>query len=146
MQSFGSGSGSSGCFRWFTGSFGSGSSNHRKFRSSGVPVLYRKFRCSGSGGKRFVHTTSLNPKYVQELLVTRNSEYSNRRPLDLYVPRVKQITFGYKSYFYEAPSIWNSLPLEIRRAENYNTFKKLVIAWSGPSCRCNYCCNTAQEP
>ena len=87
----------------------------------------------------------LNPKYVQELLVARNSEYSNRRPLDLYVPRVKQITYGYKSYFYEAPSIWNSLPLEIRRAENYNTFKKLVKAWSGLSCRCNYC-NTAQEP
>ena len=36
---------------------GSSGETHRKFRCSGVPVLYRKFRSSGSGGKRFVHIT-----------------------------------------------------------------------------------------
>ena len=86
-----------------------------------------------------------SPKYVKELLSERNLRYSNRRPLDLYVPRVYQEKFGYKSYTFEAPSVWNSLDLEIRKAENYDVFKKLINSWTGPSCRCNFCNNSADE-
>jgi len=86
-----------------------------------------------------------SPKYVKELLSERNSRYSNRRPLDLYVPRVNQEKFGYKSYTFEAPSVWNSLDLEIRKAENYNDFKKLINSWTGPSCRCNFCNDSEDE-
>ena len=81
----------------------------------------------------------LSPKYAKELLSERSSRYSNRRPLDIYVPRVNQTKFGYKSYTFEAPSIWNSLPIEIRKAENVTLFKKLIKSWSGPTCRCNFC-------
>ena len=80
-----------------------------------------------------------SPKYTQDLLGHRNSRYSNRRPLDLYVPKVNQTKFGYKSYSFEAPTIWNSLPTEIRRVENLELFKTLIKKWKGPSCRCNYC-------
>jgi len=86
-----------------------------------------------------------SPKYVKELLSERNSRYSNRRPLDLYIPRVNQEKFGYKSYTFEAPSVWNSLDLEIRKAENLNDFKKLINSWTGPSCRCNFCNNSGDE-
>ena len=80
-----------------------------------------------------------SPKYSQELLRSRHSKYPTRRPLDIYVPSVKQIKFGYRSYSYEAPSVWNSLPNEIRTAENFPTFKKMIKLWNGPKCRCNYC-------
>ena len=80
-----------------------------------------------------------SPRYIQYLLGQRNSRYSNRRPLDLCVPKVNQTRFGYKSYYFEAPSIWNSLPIEIRRVENFELFKTLIKKWTGPSCRCNYC-------
>ena len=38
-----------------------------------------------------------SPKYVRELLSKRNSRYSNRRALDLYVSKVNQRKFGYKA-------------------------------------------------
>ena len=65
--------------------------------------------------------------------------------LDLYIPGVNQKTFGYKSYRFEAPSVWNSLDLEIRKAENFNDFKKLINSWTGPSCRCNFCNDSEDE-
>ena len=86
-----------------------------------------------------------SPKYTKELLRERNSRYSNRRPLDLYIPRVKQQKFGYKTYTFEAPSVWNSLPLDIRKAENFHQFKQLINAWTGPSCRCNFCADSEDD-
>ena len=85
-----------------------------------------------------------SPKYMKELLTERNSRYSSRRPLDLYVPRVNQDKFGYKSYTFEAPSVWISLDVEIRQVENFNHFKKLINLWTGPSCRCNFCTNSEE--
>ena len=81
----------------------------------------------------------LSPNYTKELLSERHSRYPSRRPLDIYIPKVHQTKFGYKSYTFEAPSVWNSLPLEIRKAENIPLFKKLINSWSGPTCRCNFC-------
>ena len=86
-----------------------------------------------------------SPKYMKELLSERNSRYSNRRPLDLYIPGVNQEKFGYKSYRFEAPSVWNSLDLEIRKVENFKDFKKLINSWTGPSCRCNFCNDSRDE-
>ena len=80
-----------------------------------------------------------SPIYAKELLRSRNTRYSDRRPLDLYIPKVNQQKFGYKSYNFEAPSLWNSLPVEIRKAENFHQFKMLINSWTGPSCRCNFC-------
>ena len=79
----------------------------------------------------------LSPKYTAELL--RDRTFNLRRPLDLYIPTVNQVTYGYRSYQFEAPSVWNSLPIEIRQAGNYNLFKDLVKTWTGSNCRCNAC-------
>ena len=78
-----------------------------------------------------------SPKYSKEMLRLRSNPM--RRPMDLYVPRVNQIKFGYRSYSFEAPSLWNSLPLGIRKSENFELFKSLVKIWTGPSCRCASC-------
>ena len=87
----------------------------------------------------FKSINGLNPDYAREILRDRPSHYPSRKPLDLYVPRVNQIKFGYRSYTYEAPSIWNSLPLDIRKSENFYIFKKLLNKWNGPACSCNFC-------
>ena len=79
----------------------------------------------------------LNPSYMLELLSFRNRNL--RRPQDLYIPKVNQVKFGYRSYSFEAPTLWNTLPLEIRFAENFYIFKKLIKYWEGPMCRCNFC-------
>ena len=91
---------------------------------------------NGSGNA----TNGLSPEYSINLVQYRHSQYSNRRPLD---PRVNQENFGYGSFIFQAPSLWNSLPLNIRKAENFNTFKNLIKSWNGPQCRCSFCiCNS----
>ena len=87
----------------------------------------------------FKTINGLNPGYIQEILRDRPSRYPSHRPLDLYIPKVNQIKFGYRSYTYEAPTIWNSIPIEIRKNVKFNMFKKLLRTWNGPSCRCNFC-------
>jgi hypothetical protein len=107
-------------------------------RRNGESTLYlKRVRIMAQEVYKAIHNQS--PKYTQELLRERNTRYSDRRPLDLYIPRVKQQKFGYRSYTFEAPSVWNSLPLDIRKAENFQQFKKLINSWTGPSCRCNFC-------
>ena len=81
-----------------------------------------------------------NPEYIQNLLGKRHATQpmsGNERPLQRYVPRVNQITSGYRSYTHEAPTLWNSLPIEYRKAESYEQFRNLIRVWDGPSCRCN---------
>ena len=83
-----------------------------------------------------------SPEYIKELLKSRHANHPLRgdeRPMQLYVPRVNQITFGQRSYTYEAPTLWNSLPIEYRQAENYILFRNLIKRWDGPLCRCNIC-------
>ena len=67
----------------------------------------------------------LSPEYTKELL--RNRTFKSRRPLDLYIPKVNQVTYGFRSYRFEAPTVWNSLPLDIRRAENYYILFMLTL-------------------
>ena len=87
----------------------------------------------------FKSINGLNPGYVSEILRDRPSRYPSRKPLDLYIPKVNQITYGYCSYTYEAPTIWNSLPLKIWESNSIFILKKMLKSWKGPSCRCNCC-------
>ena len=87
----------------------------------------------------FKSLNGLNPGYTRDILRDRPSRYPSRKPLDLYIPKVNQIKFGYRSYTYEAPTIWNSIPIEIRKTVNFSTFKKMLKSWNGPTCRCNFC-------
>ena len=103
---------------------------------NGESSLYLK-RVRTMAHEIYKSLNGLNPTYMKELL--KNREKTMRRPLDLYIPRVKQITYGERSFKFEAPSLWNSLPLEIRGAENLKLFKYLMKTWTGPSCRCSSC-------
>ena len=112
--------------------------------TNGESTLYLK-RVQKMAQEVYKAINNQSPKYVKELLSERNSRYSNRRPLDLYIPRVNQQKFGYRSYKFEAPSLWNTLPLEIRKAENFHEFKQLINSWTGPSCRCSFCTDSGDN-
>ena len=43
--------------------------------------------------------------------------------------------YGMKPFRFEAAQVWNSLPNEIKLAENYKQFKRLLQAWDGVNCR-----------
>ena len=87
----------------------------------------------------------MGPVYMNNLIIPNQSNCSTRRPLNLFVPRVNQATYGLRSFLYHGTLLWNSLPEEIKTAANLNTFKKLIKNWSGPACKCNFCAYHHEE-
>ena len=82
---------------------------------------------------------NIGPNYVKNLFSQRQSAYSASRPMDLCVPRVNQTIFGPKSFSYEAVKQWNSLPENVKRSTDLQTFKRLIKTWDRPACHCNFC-------
>ena len=68
-----------------------------------------------------------------------NRVTSDRYKLNLNIPRRNQVTFGAKSLKFHGPKISNALQVNIKSAENLNTFKNLIKKWNGVSCKCIIC-------
>ena len=67
---------------------------------------------------------------MNDLLLVRPSTYHSSQDLNLYVPKVSQITLGYKSFTVMAPKIRNSLATSIKVSETYKNFQlniKLIL-------------------
>ena len=47
--------------------------------------------------------------------------------------------YGNSSFCYVAAGVWNSLPNDLRKIEDFKEFRRLVEAWSGSSCKCSMC-------
>ena len=82
---------------------------------------------------------NISPPYIGQLFKSNKLRHTQRRHLNLLVPRVNQTTFGLKSVRYEGIILWNSLPEHIKTAENLEVFKRLIKTWEGPTCNCNFC-------
>ena len=68
-------------------------------------------------------------EYMNSLVVSNQLHYSSRRPLNLFLPRINQTTYGLMSFRYQVTVLWNSLPEEIKTTANLNSFKKLIKSW-----------------
>ena len=86
-------------------------------------------------------TNNIGPNYINILFFQGQSAYSACRPMDLCVPRFDQTTFGLKCFWYEAVKLWNSLPEDVKRSGDLQTFKRLIITWDRAACHCNFCLN-----
>ena len=51
---------------------------------------------------------NIGPEYMNSLVVPNQSHYSCRRPLNLFVPRINQITYCLRSFRYQGTVLWNS--------------------------------------
>ena len=87
----------------------------------------------------FKTVKQLNPPFMQNIFILQTSCYSLRNPIDLVHVRPNQPTFGSSRLKSIGPQIWNTLPNELKLAENLKTFKGLVKNWDGPCCRCSGC-------
>jgi hypothetical protein len=71
---------------------------------------------------------NLAPEYLSELLnlylPSRSLRSANN--LDLVIPVTRLKSYGDRSFSYAAPTLWNSLPLEIKSASTSATFKHLL--------------------
>ena len=81
----------------------------------------------------------LNPPFMHSIFSSRALKYPSRNPKNLNHFRPNQVTFGSKSLKAIGPQIWNSLPNELKSADNLNSFKRMINRWDGPSCQCNVC-------
>ena len=84
---------------------------------------------------------SLNPCFMQELfkLSETNRNVRNKYKLNLNTLVVNQVNYGTKSLRSFGPKIWNSLPHNVKSAENLETFKKIINNWNDMSCNCVVC-------
>ena len=67
----------------------------------------------------------LAPCYLSDLLSYRSSCYSLRSVTNklLVEPRAKLTTYGFRSFSFAAPRLWNRLPLNIRSCSSVSSFK-----------------------
>ena len=78
----------------------------------------------------------LNAAYKKDIFDTRPSKYPSINKYNLYIPKVNQITYGYKSYRVQGAKIWNFLPNEIKEIKSYDTFKTTINEIRMPFCSC----------
>ena len=89
----------------------------------------------------FKTLNDINPSFMKELFQLRitNRPVRENYLFNMFVPKTNQVKYGTKSLRNLAPKIWNSLPLQIKTAENLDIFKDLRKSWDGASCKCNIC-------
>ena len=83
----------------------------------------------------------MSPVYLQDLLSYKSSMYSFRYDNLVEVPkaRVRTTKYDKSSFCYEAADVWNSLPNDLRKVEDFQEFRRLVSTLSGSSCKCSMC-------
>ena len=81
----------------------------------------------------------LTPAYLHDLVTYIESRYSFRYDNLADLPRVRTARHGKSTFRYEAATVWNSLPNELRKVEDFGEFRRLVHTWSGSSCKCSMC-------
>ena len=66
----------------------------------------------------------LAPKYLCDLLTFKSSLYNLRSSgsILLSMPAVRSKKFGDRAFMVAAPTLWNSLPKELRATTNVNSF------------------------
>ena len=87
----------------------------------------------------------LNPTFMKDLFEFKSSTNptrSQRNPYDLRHHKPNQGTYGSNSLRTLGPKVWNSLPNEIKSADNFAAFKRLIKEREGIKCGCNVCRHT----
>ena len=69
----------------------------------------------------------LAPNYIYELLSEKSCRRYSLRSADdkhlLAIPKTKSKTLGDSAFYHAVPTIWNSLPLEIKLSPSIQVFK-----------------------
>ena len=79
------------------------------------------------------------PEYIRDLVKYKNAKYNSRYENMLQLPTVRTSRCGKNRFRFEAARVWSCLPNEIRCAENFKEFKRLVHTWTGPKYKCSMC-------
>jgi len=92
----------------------------------------RRSRLKDMGCEVFKIINKFSPKYIQDLVKLKSSNYNLRHEKTAEVLRANTIKYGQKSLFEAAHRVWSSLPNEFRKVEYFPRFKRMVHTWDGP--------------
>ena len=102
-----------------------------------TPLHIGRMKLMASEVFKILH--NLSPSYIQDLVKEKVSLYDFRNKKQVEIPRVNSKRYGMKSFRFEAAQVWNSLPNEVRLAENFKQFRRQLQAWDGVDCKCTSC-------
>ena len=68
----------------------------------------------------------LNPSYLNELFINKDTPYNLRDSNCLQQPEYQTVRYGFKSFLYHGSKLWNALPTEVKQFENLLHFKKNI--------------------
>ena len=71
----------------------------------------------------------MSPEYFSDLVKIKSSHYNFRAERQAEVPRVNSSRYRLRSFRSEAARVRNSLPNEIRVADSYPQFRRLIPSW-----------------
>ena len=89
----------------------------------------------------FKIVNKLSPEYINDLVKIKPSTYNFRAEKQTEIPSVNITRCGLTSFRSEAARVWNSLPNELRVAESYPQFRRLIRGWDSLGCKCPLCSN-----
>ena len=71
----------------------------------------------------------LNPLYLNELFINKDTPYNVRDSNRLQQPEYKTVRYGFKSFRYYGSKLWNTLPTEVKQSENLYHLNKNITDW-----------------
>ena len=107
------------------------------FSTSTAPLHVRRMKQMATEVFKIVN--DMSSKYIKDLITIHNSSYNFRRENKASIPQVKSTRYGLRSFRYEAARIWNCFPNDLRKAESFPQFRRLLHAWDGIICKCPSC-------
>ena len=97
-----------------------------------MPTLHiSRLRCIAEEAYKCIY--NLSPEYIRDLVEPKQSVYNFRYENTARVPTVKTTAYGKRSFRFEAPRVWNSLHNEMRTANSFSDFRRLVRTWTAPN-------------
>ena len=75
----------------------------------------------------------MNPQFINDLFCVKEQPYNLRDPSLVVQPKYNTYTFGFRSFRYYGPKLWNALPVPLKAAPNLVSFKASLIKWLGTS-------------
>ena len=108
------------------------------FKSTNTQLLHVR-RIKQIACEVFKIINKMSPEYINDLVEIKTLTYNFREKEQAEVPRVKTTRYGLRSFRSEAARVWNRLPNELRVAESYPQFRRLIHSWDSPICGCPLC-------
>ena len=88
--------------------------------------------------ERFKMFLNLNPSFMSDLFVRKESPYNLRKSNLLKLPEAKSSEYGTDSVFFQGSLFWNSLPDNVKNLRSVPNFKKALKSLNF-TCTCQLC-------